>query len=863
MHHRWRVLWGDVMGNLTVKESGEMASFISPNVSNITSFKVHFSPRQEGSGDPSPENVREITGWNGVEGYGCGKNLFNMETAVEGYIDSTGKKISSPDQKNMTSDFIPVIEGETYIWTHYPTRTDINYWTGYAFYSNKDMDSVIGKRTVKNTSKSIYITVPADAKYIRIGSRYLNGGKAQLEKGSIENASYEPYQTTTTTTDWTEDVGTIYGGYVDLVSGELVQNFTKSTINDSTTMTYRGISNGYAYFNIKKGDYGMLNYGNLYLFSNYCTKTIESEWSVWIDAMAGNLRIYVPSTYNSLAKFKAYLAEHPLDISYKISEPITYQLTPQQLSTFKGQNNFWSNADYVEIEYELTETFDIQKAKRKIILSQPHIESASGDIVTFDTDMKGKLKECKVYFSPVQEGEGDPSPNNVRNIVGWNGVNIYRHGINFAITDAMYCGKLQPSEGIIKTANAYKAWCIPIPKGILRCSKIKKPEYGNIQMIAMVDDIPQINMPFYGVDGIEGSNTSFLNYSSRLVDNTTGHKYLAIFASQIFETFDEVINVTNFMITLSSIEIDATTNYIEPNADYKYSIDWTNDVGTVYGGYVDLVSGELVQTHYKLVADGINGKTVGSIYKDKNRDIFGFRIIRNYFSPIGMPGTGSTIICDSLPILYNKYQSQVPFIYSYSNGNRYVILYCGKLSEHPELVETEDYQAFVNAWLVEHPLTFVYKLETPIHYQLTPQQLTALRGTNTIYSNANGQIDIKYWTRFPKINYMKDVQWLDHSYITSAGKLTEESTALSHTTVNSILLPAGNYRIDGFCYQEPPANSLNCRVHEYSAGGSWIKLITSNTANTMSPYILEFSLDHDSYIKLSLPRLLNAKLIKI
>ena len=66
------------MGNLTVKESGEMVNIISPNVNNITSFKVHFSPKQEGTGDPSPENVREIVGWNGVEGYKCGKNMAHI-----------------------------------------------------------------------------------------------------------------------------------------------------------------------------------------------------------------------------------------------------------------------------------------------------------------------------------------------------------------------------------------------------------------------------------------------------------------------------------------------------------------------------------------------------------------------------------------------------------------------------------------------------------------------------------------------------------------------------------------------------------------------------------------------------------------
>lgn len=39
----------------------------------------------------------------------------------------------------------------------------------------------------------------------------------------------------------------------------------------------------------------------------------------------------------------------------------------------------------------------------------------------------------------------------------------------------------------------------------------------------------------------------------------------------------------------------------------------------------------------------------------------------------------------------------------------------------------------------------VYKLADPIHYQLTPQQLLTLKGINNVYSDTNGQTEIKYW----------------------------------------------------------------------------------------------------------------------
>ena len=78
------------MGNLTAKESGVMASFISPYVKNITSLKVNFSPIQEGSGNPSPTNIRSISGWNSIDINVAGKNLLNTTIHTIDFSDDIG-----------------------------------------------------------------------------------------------------------------------------------------------------------------------------------------------------------------------------------------------------------------------------------------------------------------------------------------------------------------------------------------------------------------------------------------------------------------------------------------------------------------------------------------------------------------------------------------------------------------------------------------------------------------------------------------------------------------------------------------------------------------------------------------------------
>lgn len=597
-----------------------MVNIISPNVSNITSFKVHFNPRQEGSGDPSPENVREITGWNGVEGY------------------------------------------------------------------------------ISNVAQSYSL----------------------------------PSNTLTAAIDWTDDAGTIYGGYVDLISGELVQEYASITLT--------GVEEGWQFYGTEiEGGHIFSNSqltnhigGTQRPTEEFCTHfPMSRKWKTILNTcIVGESGLIGFTVDNSIAEtveeFTQFLAEQyangtPVCLVYKIyvsyyASYTIHQLTPQQLTTLKGQNNFWSNADYVEIEYELTETFDIQKAKRKIILNQPHVESASGDIVTFDTDMKGKLKECRVYFSPVQEGEGDPSPDNVRTITGWNGVEGYSCGKNlFNMETAV--------EGYINTTG-------------------KK-----------INPADQENMTSDFIPVIEGETYTWTHYPTR-----TGVNYWTGYAFYSNKDMDSLIDNRTTKNTLKPIYITVPANakYIrigsrylnggeaqlekgsienvsyEPYQATTTSIDWTDDAGTIYGGYVDLVSGELVAEYEYMTDTWGNWGTLSDC-----GDGTELRYKRFTNTIIGNTAGQGVSYCNVAKYSFNNANGKIHFYNVASSNNCCIYLPSGT---------DESLQIQV-----------VSKLAEPIRYQLTPQQLTALRGTNTIYSNANEQIDIKYWIHFPKINYMKDV----------------------------------------------------------------------------------------------------------
>lgn len=160
------------------------------------------------NGDESPvescvvdiDPVQDLNGYDHPWVGGAGKNLFDIDSAVDGFIAGNGSTIASPDANNMTSDFIPVVAGQTYTYTCTPTST-ASPWTGYAFYSAKDMSTVVGTRVVVNALSATF-TVPNGANYLRIGSRNLKNGNAQVEKGSVAT-EWEPYENICPITGWT------------------------------------------------------------------------------------------------------------------------------------------------------------------------------------------------------------------------------------------------------------------------------------------------------------------------------------------------------------------------------------------------------------------------------------------------------------------------------------------------------------------------------------------------------------------------------------------------------------------------------------------------------------------------------------
>ena len=79
----------------------------------------------------------------------------------------------------------------------------------------------------------------------------------------------------------------------------------------------------------------------------------------------------------------------------------------------------------------------------------------TGNPVSFDTDVSKPLKSLLIPFSPVQAGTGDPSPENVRPISGWTGLNINRTGKNLISTNGEDLPKTQGGVTFSRNGSTY------------------------------------------------------------------------------------------------------------------------------------------------------------------------------------------------------------------------------------------------------------------------------------------------------------------------------------------------------------------------------------------------------------------------
>lgn len=335
--------------------------------------KASWEPVQEGSGNPSPENIRPIKGRDSVKVERCGKNLLPFGERIENiYIQQimtsddllllskayAGQKVTltfSIETQNIV--FNDVVEDQ---WRKrigfecYGTLADgTETYSLQCWLDNRDGElSKNGRKT-----KTVTITMPelaaGDIKFyaqnIKSGSFVAYG--FGIYAGTTDPTTYTPYIGQTSILTLPE---TVYGGEVDAVTGDGQETWKILTLDG----TERWMDNGsvpstkqqqWALYGILEPYSAVLgissHFDNQKKFNEYPFNFVR------ISSTSVVLHVASDGPFATVNDLKSYLAAQkaagtPVQIAYKLSEPVPFTATgAQPIPALAGTNTVLTDAD--------------------------------------------------------------------------------------------------------------------------------------------------------------------------------------------------------------------------------------------------------------------------------------------------------------------------------------------------------------------------------------------------------------------------------------------------------------------------------------------------------------------------------------
>lgn len=391
-------------------------------------------------------------------------------------------------------------------------------------------------------------------------------------------------------------------------------------------------------------------------------------------------------------------------------------------------------------------TVTMNNVRRRVIQDAPHLVTpASAQLHTFNTDMIAPLKSCRINFSPIQAGSGDPDPiNNIRQITGWTGITLYARNKNLFNDDYYTLGNAMslitdPEDtfygfyGGSVSSWAEAAW--NKIGGLLGDGRV---DFGRIKMFATVGATNTFSYRFwfwhkdeasYGYDGNISAPVNSSGVAAKYSDSGKICKGAVISTSAGRTNYRG--RIKNVMITNDVNH--PTTEYIAPQS-HDYDVDWTTEAGTVPGGYIDLLTGELV-------VDRV-GKYLSTLTWTENASAHAFNGAGFTERKRQINGTDGVALCDTYTFYLSTTVAEADYGIALantkeSNANRSLI--------YVKDIRYDTAQEFTAA-LAQNDVFVVCPLLTPITYQLDPVTIKTLRGLNNIWSTANGNIELSYWT---------------------------------------------------------------------------------------------------------------------
>lgn len=329
----------------------DIATFTDGSALPMPSLKTTIVPIQEGSGTPSPTNIRPISGWSGVN---VTVSPLNISQLYNGQIYGDGSWVSS----NMRLTNVTEAQDNSYFLKAGTYTLDYDKLNSNA--PNLLQCSALtkdGNYTIIDNFANEWNSVPFTFTLTQDGYFYFT-----IRKDADTNINPSDYRAkilgNTYTIQFTDGSNplVVYGGSLDVVSGVLTLTHEIADLPSLGWGKSTNTANIYFYVLYTSGANGTYNEPATNVISNiYIPKSRTSltniQGTVGISAEAKALYI-ADERFNdyTVAQFKEAVGD--VQLLLPLATPQTIQLTPTQVKSLLGSNNVWCDTgDIIELSY--------------------------------------------------------------------------------------------------------------------------------------------------------------------------------------------------------------------------------------------------------------------------------------------------------------------------------------------------------------------------------------------------------------------------------------------------------------------------------------------------------------------------------
>ena len=404
------------------------------------------------------------------------------------------------------------------------------------------------------------------------------------------------------------------------------------------------------------------------------------------------------------------------------------------------------------------------------------VDTASGTIATFTTNLRDKLTSCKCQINAIQSGSGTPSPSNPRAITGFSGANI----VNTPDSDWAELWDIDNSfrgvvafNQLVRSLNSASE-VYGITRTIVEANKslrYKGTCTNTTNFTGFTADTITVNhVILIDLNCVlpSGSRLNIVNrdrQSKTLIKATTAYTSFGIY----------ITNGTEIDVTIIPQVFDLTAMFGSTIADYIYSLEqsvagsgiaffrnlYPDDYYPYNAGTNELVGGDnkvvtnitFGQTVYGGVLDVTNGKLrVDRIFYTFNGSeawTIATTGIRRVFRLNGLSENHASYT-EALGKWLCNIAEEETTVSGIENLNKdyWTVKGQGDVTSNIFVISsTSDVNMSLTDFttmLSNTNMQLVYPLATPTEITLTAKEIEALLGTNNLYHDCNGQIEVKF-----------------------------------------------------------------------------------------------------------------------